>query len=221
MFPDDVRAVTQTAQRIGRRATLSAMFVFDPPRVAVFCGSRSGSRPVYEEAARALGRRLVHNGLGLVYGGGSVGLMGAIADAVLEAGGEAIGVIPKALATAELAHASLTQLHVVEGMHPRKKMMADLASCFVAMPGGIGTLEELFEAYTWTQLGIQDKPVGLLNAGGYWDALEVALNASVEEGFLSAEHRALLVSDDQPQRLLEKLAAARRRGGTPPAGLEV
>jgi len=197
------------------------VLAFDPPRVTVFCGSRPGSRPIYRQAAQALGRCLARNGLTLVYGGGSVGLMGAVADAVLEAGGEAIGVIPKALALPELAHPNLTELHVVEGMHPRKHMMARLSSCFVAMPGGLGTLEELFEALTWTQLGIQDKPVGLLDVAGYWDALAAALDVAVDEGFLSPAHRALLVADEDPLRLLEKLAAARGRGGSPLDGLEV
>ena len=194
---------------------------FDPPRVTVFCGSRPGARPAYTAAARDLGACLVKNGLGLVYGGGSVGLMGVVADAVLQAGGEVIGVIPEALARPEIAHAGLSELHVVDGMHPRKWLMAEKAAAFVAMPGGIGTLEELFEALSWTQLGIQHKPVGLLDVDGYWQPVVRLMDHAVEEGFVTPLHRQLLLVDEDPERLLERLAALPLPIDRPPPGLEV
>ncbi len=141
-------------------------------RICVFCGSAEGARPAYRDAARALGRELATRGLGLVYGGGSVGLMGVLADTVLAEGGEVIGVIPGPLATRELAHTGLTELRVVGSMHERKATMARLSDGFVALPGGLGTLEETLEVLTWTQLGIHRKPVGVLNVEGYWDGLE-------------------------------------------------
>jgi len=176
-------------------------------RVCVYLGSSFGTDPLYRETAAAFGRLLVREGLGLVYGGGSVGLMGVIADAVREGGGEVIGVIPEALVRMELAHLKLDDLRIVASMHERKAMMADLADAFVALPGGIGTLEELFETWTWSQLGYHGKPCGLLNAGGYYDGLLAFLDHAVDHGFLSPTHRGLLLADDDPHRLLLRLAA--------------
>src|SRR2546421_2418842 len=152
-------------------------------RVCVFCGSRTGTAPVYAEEARRLGAALCRRGLGLVYGAGNIGLMGVLADAVLAHGGEVIGVIPRALVDKELAHAGLTQLHIVETMHQRKALMEQLADAFVALPGGYGTGDELFEILTWAQLHIHAKPIGLLNVAGYFDALLAWLNHTVAEGF--------------------------------------
>jgi uncharacterized protein (TIGR00730 family) len=181
--------------------------------VCVFCGSSMGRRPGYARAARALGTSLAGNGLGLVYGGGSIGLMGVVADAALEGGSPVIGVIPKALARREIAHHGLTRLEVVPSMHARKARMAALSDAFVAMPGGIGTLEELFEVLTWGYLGIHSKPVGLLDVGGYWKPLIRLLDHAVEEGFLRPAHRKLVVVDRSPARLLARLARHR----VPPA----
>lgn len=174
-------------------------------RVCVFCGSRVGARPVYLEAARDLGHALVERGYGLVYGGASVGLMGAIADAVLEGGGEVIGVIPRALVERELSHPGLHELHVVETMHARKALMAAKSDAFIAMPGGFGTFEELFEVVTWGQIGIHRKPMGLLDVAGYFDALMAMVDRAVEEGFVPETHRDLVCMDPDPQGLLERL----------------
>lgn len=152
-----------------------------------------------------MGRLLVARGIGLVYGGGNVGLMGAIADAVVGAGGESIGVIPRRLQAKELAHAGLTELRVVETMHERKAMMADLSDAFIAMPGGMGTLEELFEVATWLQLGIHDKPLGLLNVRGYYEGLRAFLDHAIAERFLRPEHRSLVAFAETPEALLEAL----------------
>jgi uncharacterized protein (TIGR00730 family) len=176
-------------------------------RVCVFCGSSVGARVVYAETAKQLGRLLASKGVGLVYGGGNVGLMGVIADAVLEAGGEVIGVIPRALADREIAHSGLTTLHVVDSMHTRKAMMAELADAFIAMPGGVGTFEEFFEAVTWTQLGLHRKPCGLLNVAGFYTPLEQFIDQAVTERFIRPVHRTAIVVDDNPDRLLERLAA--------------
>lgn len=176
-------------------------------RVCVFCGSNPGARPVYAEAARALGRTLAERGMGLVYGGARVGLMGAVADTVLAAGGEAIGVIPHALVAREVAHTGLTELHVVNSMHERKALMADLAGAFIALPGGYGTLDELCEILTWSQLGLHPKPVGLLNVEGYFDPLLALFDRAVEEGFLPAPHRGLALADTDAARLLDRFAA--------------
>lgn len=189
----------------------------EPRRVTVFCGSAAGHAPRHAEAARAFGRALVRRGLGLVTGGGRVGLMGVIADAVLEAGGEAIGVIPRLLATREIAHEQMTRLHVVETMHQRKALMAELGGAFVALPGGLGTLEELFEALTWAQLGIHDKPVGVLDVGGFWTPLERFLDHQVEEGFLRPGHRSLLVGHADPDALLDLLERGLPPGVVPGA----
>ncbi|MDX1384003.1 MAG: TIGR00730 family Rossman fold protein [Thermoanaerobaculia bacterium] len=178
-------------------------------RVCVFAGSSSGRRPDYAEAAADLGRAIVGRGWGVVFGGGRVGLMGVLADAAMQAGGEVIGVIPEALATKEVAHRDLTSLEVVDGMHDRKARMAELAFAFVALPGGIGTLEETFEVYTWGQLGFHAKPTGLLNVAGYWDHLCGLLDRAVAERFLSEVHRDMLIVEDASERLLDRLDAYR------------
>src|SRR5919199_5150670 len=176
-------------------------------RVCVYAGSNPGARPAYTRAAEALARELAARGLGLVYGGGRVGLMGALADAMLAAGGEAIGVIPQALVDREIGHGGLSELRVVGSMHERKAHMAELADAFVALPGGIGTLEELVEVYTWSQLGIHAKPCGVLDADGYWAPFAGFLDHMVTAGFLRAEHRDVLLSGEQPGELLDRLAA--------------
>jgi uncharacterized protein (TIGR00730 family) len=175
-------------------------------RVCVFCGSSEGGRPAYAEAARALGAELVRRELGLVYGGGSVGLMGTIADAVLAAGGEVIGVIPGPLASRELAHTGLTELRVVASMHERKAVMAELVDGFIALPGGLGTLEETLEILTWAQLGIHRKPVGVLNVEGYYDGLLRFLTHAVREAFVRPEYFALLLFADTPAEVLDRFA---------------
>ncbi|HTH18372.1 MAG TPA: TIGR00730 family Rossman fold protein [Magnetospirillum sp.] len=176
-------------------------------RICVFCGSSSGTRPVYAEAARAVGRLIAESGLGLVYGGGHVGLMGEMADAALEAGGEVIGIIPEALKRMEAGHTGVTELRVVDTMHERKAMMAELSDAFIALPGGIGTLEELFEVWTWGQLGLHPKPLGFLDVAGYYDHLHTFLDHSVAEGFLKQRHRAMVAVESDPARLLARLAA--------------
>ena len=174
-------------------------------RLCVFCGSSVGANPAYSEAATTLGTLLATRGIGLVYGGGNVGLMGVIADAALAAGGEVIGVIPRALADREIAHTGCTELRVVDSMHTRKAMMADLSDAFLAMPGGVGTFEEFFEAITWTQLGLHRKPCGLLNVAGFYSPLAVFIDQAVSEGFIKPVHRAAIVVDDNPERLLDTL----------------
>jgi uncharacterized protein (TIGR00730 family) len=176
-------------------------------RVCVYAGSNRGSNPVYAEATTALGNELAARGIGIVYGGGKVGLMGVIADTVLAAGGEAIGVMPQALIDREIGHTGLTELKVVDSMHERKALMAELADAFIALPGGIGTLEELIEIYTWSQLGIHDKACGVLNVRGYYDGLATFLDHAVSEGFLRAQHRAVLSISADPAELLDALAA--------------
>jgi len=177
-------------------------------RLCVFTGSSPGARPDYAAAAESLGRELATQGIGLVYGGASVGLMGAVADATLAAGGEAVGVIPEALVAREVAHTGLTELRVVASMHERKALMAELSDGFVALPGGLGTLEELFEVLTWTQLGLHRKPSGVLNVAGYYDALIAFLEHAVRERLLREEHRAALLVDDRTTLLLDRLATA-------------
>lgn len=176
-------------------------------RVCVFCGSSPGANPAYLTAAQAMGRALAARGLGLVYGGGSVGLMGAVADAALAAGGEVVGVIPRALQLRELAHGGLTHLHVVGSMHERKAKMAELAQGFVALPGGMGTLEELAEILTWAQLGLHARPVGLLDVAGYYAPLVSFLDRAVQEGFVRPEHRRLLTVAGDPTALLDRFDA--------------
>src|ERR1700733_15052168 len=178
-------------------------------RICVFCGSGQGSRPEYRVAAEEMAAELVRRGIGLVYGGGNVGLMGLIADAVLRGGGEAIGVIPKHLMAREVGHKSLTKLHVVHSMHERKALMADLSDAFIAIPGGFGTLEEFCEVLTWAQLGLHAKPCGLLNANGYYEPLLKFFDQAVGEGFLRAENRALVLAGETPEEVLGLLAAYR------------
>jgi uncharacterized protein (TIGR00730 family) len=173
--------------------------------LCVFCGSNAGSAAFYAEATRRFGEVLAANGLGVVYGGGHVGLMGVLADAVLRAGGEVVGVIPQALVDRELAHGGLTRLHVVKSMHERKALMADLADGFVALPGGFGTADELMEILTWAQLGLHSKPVGLLQVNGFFDPLLAWLDRCVGEGFVRPEHRRMLVSASDPEALLALL----------------
>jgi uncharacterized protein (TIGR00730 family) len=178
-------------------------------RVCVFCGSSRGGHPEYSRAAREVGALLAKESIVLVYGGAKTGLMGEIADAALRAGGEVIGVIPKHLESREVAHRGLGDLRVVGTMHERKAAMADLADGFVALPGGLGTLEEFFEMATWNQLGIQGKPTVLLNVRGYYDRLDDLLTHAVNEGFLRSEHRARITMVNEPAALLDALRAAR------------
>jgi uncharacterized protein (TIGR00730 family) len=176
-------------------------------RVAVFCGSSPGKSELYVEAARGMGRALAARGLGLVYGGGRVGLMGAMADAALAAGTTVHGVIPRRIASAEVAHSGVTELHVVETMHQRKAMMTELADAFVAMPGGSGTLDELFEAVTWGQLGFHHKPVGLLDVGGFFEPLLAMMDRMVREGFVRPDQREALKVHADAGGLLDALRA--------------
>jgi uncharacterized protein (TIGR00730 family) len=173
--------------------------------VCVYCGSQDGRDPAHAAAARAMGDALVDRGMRLVYGGGGIGMMGQIADQVLARGGEVIGVIPEALMRAEVAHQGVTEMHVTKGMHDRKALMADLADAFVTMPGGLGTLEELFETWTWAQLRYHDKPIGLLNVNGYFDGLLQWLDQAVADGYVRGPHRGMLHVDTVPERLLSKL----------------
>jgi uncharacterized protein (TIGR00730 family) len=174
-------------------------------RICVFCGSSCGTNPEYRRAAESLGQLLAERDIGLVYGGGCIGLMGALADAALAAGGEVIGVIPDSLLRREVGHRGVTKLHVVETMHQRKALMADLADAFIALPGGYGTLEEFCEIVTWSQLGIQQKPCGLLNVERYWDGLLAMLDHAVTEGFLRQENRELVLVASTPAGMLERL----------------
>ena len=173
--------------------------------VCVYCGSRTGHDSAYAEAARRLGQALAERGLGLVYGGASIGMMGLIADTVLAEGGRVIGVIPEALQQKEVAHEGLTELLVTADMHERKRLMAERADAFIAMPGGLGTLEELFEILTWGQLRFHAKPMGLLDIGGYYKDLIRFLDGAVSEGFVHPRHRAMLTVDETPEGLLERL----------------
>jgi len=181
-------------------------------RICVFCGSSAGARPEYRQAAERLGEVIAARGLSVVYGGGRVGLMGAVADSALAAGAEVIGVIPRALALKEIAHNGLTALHVVDSMHARKAMMAELADAFVALPGGFGTFEEFCEIITWGQLGIHRKPIGLLDIAGYYGPLISMFDHATAEGFVRAEHRALVLQASEPEELLERLASWRPDG---------
>lgn len=175
-------------------------------RICVFCGSSPGASPAYASAAARLGSTLAKRGLGLVYGGASVGLMGVLADAALEAGGSVVGVIPVGLARKEIAHEGLTALRIVGSMHERKAVMAELSDAFVALPGGMGTLDELFEIVTWAQLGLHSKPCGLLDVGGYFSHLLAFLDRAVEERFVKPAHRAFIQVEDEPERLLDAFA---------------
>ena len=178
-------------------------------RLCVFCGSSPGTRPEYTEAARALGALLAERGIGLVYGGGRVGLMGTVADAVLAGGGEVVGVIPEALMAREVGHTGLTELHVVRSMHERKALMAELADAFVALPGGFGTWEEFCEVLTWSQLGLHAKPFGLLDVAGYYAPFVALCDHAVAEGFVRPQHRALVLEAGEPGEMLARLEAFR------------
>lgn len=182
-------------------------------RVCVFCGSSFGAREAYAETARALGRELARRGIGLVYGGGSVGLMGILADAVLAERWEVTGVIPRPLATKEVAHQGLADLRVVGSMHERKALMAELADGFVALPGGFGTFDELFEAITWAQLGLHEKPIAVLDVAGYFASFLTLLDQATTESFVRPEHRALVIADTDPVRVLDRMAAFRPAAG--------
>ncbi len=174
-------------------------------RICVFCGSSAGSKPEYRACAQQLGAELTRRKIGLVYGGGNVGLMGAIADSVLEAGGEAIGVIPEHLMSREIGHNRLTKLHIVRSMHKRKALMSDLSDAFIALPGGFGTLEEFCEVLTWSQLGLHAKPCGIVNVLGYYTPLLAMLDHAVQERFLKPQNRALVLARDKPAELLQAL----------------
>lgn len=178
-----------------------------PFSVCVYCGSRDGALPGYGDAARRVGEEIGRRGWQLVFGGGKVGLMGQVADATLRAGGTVVGVIPRTLMEREVGHPSLSELHVVETMHERKQLMAQRADAFVALPGGIGTLEELYEVWTWRQLGYHDKPIGLLNVEGYYDGLLEFMAGSVRQGFLSADQLAALECAQDPKTLLDRMRA--------------
>jgi uncharacterized protein (TIGR00730 family) len=184
-------------------------------RICVFCGSNMGTNPAYRTAAADLGRLLVARNIELVYGAGNVGLMGVLADAVLAAGGRVIGVIPESLVAHEVAHRGLTKLHIVKSMHERKALMSDLSDAFIALPGGYGTFEEFCEVVTWSQLGIQAKPCGLLNVAGYYDPLLDLFDRAVAEGFLPEHNRKLVLADTEPAELLEQMASF-----TPPPGVK-
>ena len=184
-------------------------------RVCVFCGSSPGARPAYAEATAEMARLLVGEGLGIVYGGGHVGLMGVLADNAMVAGGEVIGVMPQALVDREIGHTGIGELRVVGSMHERKAVMAELSDAFVALPGGLGTLEELFEVYTWAQLGLHAKPCGLLDVDGYYSDLAAFLDHAVAGRFLRADHRDTLVVEPEPRRLIERLAEFEPRAVAP------
>lgn len=174
-------------------------------KICVFCGSNFGNHPAYAEAAATLGTLLAQKDVTLVYGGGNVGLMGAVADAALAEGGDVIGIMPQALVQKEIAHRGLTKLHIVDSMHERKALMADIADAFIALPGGYGTFEEFCEVLTWAQLGLHRKPCGVLNVQGYYDNLLALFDRAVEDQFVMEAHRIMVLSDDDPAALLERL----------------
>ena len=176
-------------------------------RIAVYCGSATPADPVYIESARAIGTRLAERGIGVVYGGGRLGLMGAIADSALAAGGEVIGVIPEALVAGEVAHRGCTELHVVQTMHQRKQAFTDLSDGFLTIPGGTGTMDELWEAMSWAQLGYHNKPVGLLNVAGFYDPLIAFVERMAEVGFMRPQHRNILIVDDALDTLIDRMDA--------------
>jgi len=176
-------------------------------RICVFAGSNPGTRPEYQQAARSLAQAMLARGLGLVYGGASVGLMGVIADTVIAGGGEVLGVIPRGLFRQEVPHRGLAQLYEVASMHERKALMADLSDGFIALPGGYGTFDELFEIITWAQLGLHNKPVGVLNIAGYFEPLFALIAHASTEGFISPSHQSLLMHEDNPMNLLDRFAA--------------
>ncbi|MBA3450889.1 MAG: TIGR00730 family Rossman fold protein [Chloroflexia bacterium] len=174
--------------------------------VCVFCGSRDGNDPAYLAAARATGTAIARRGWKLVYGGGHVGLMGALADAALAEGGEVIGIMPRALLTREIAHPSITRLHLVTSMHRRKALMSSMSDGFLTLPGGYGTLEEFFETLTWAQLGLHIKPCALLDVAGFWDPMLAMVDTQIAAGFVPAEHRRLILTGDRPEDLLDRMA---------------
>ena len=180
-------------------------------QICVFCGSRKGAKPLYAEAATRVGRAIAEHGLGLVYGGGGVGLMGIVADAVLAGGGTAVGVIPAHLSAKEIAHESLTELIIVPGMHERKALMASRSDAFLTIPGGVGTFEEFFEILTWAVLGLHHKPIAVLNLDGYFDPLIHLLDHAVGEGFFHQQHRDLVIVSDEPETIVANLASIDRR----------
>ncbi|MEK8030782.1 TIGR00730 family Rossman fold protein [Ideonella sp. DXS29W] len=182
-----------------------------PFSLCVYCGSRFGNSPAYLDAAQALGREIARRGWRLVYGGGNVGLMGATADAAMSAGAEVVGVIPEKLLQREVGHRGVTELHVVQTMHERKKLMAELADGFVALPGGIGTFEELFEVWTWRHLGYHDQPIGLLNIAGFYDPLLAFMHHTQQAGFVDEEQQGMLAVGNDPVSLLDQLASAARK----------
>ena len=184
-------------------------------RICVFCGSSPGARAGYAEATAEVARLLVGAGIGVVYGGGHVGLMSVLADTAMAAGGEVIGVMPRALVDREIGHTEISELRVVGSMHERKALMADLSDAFIALPGGAGTLEELFEVYTWAQLGLHDKPCGLLDVEDYFSGLVGFLDHAVDERFLREEHRGMLIVEREPRALIERLAQFEPRAVTP------
>ncbi len=175
-------------------------------RIAVYCGSSPGKNPAYKEAAVSLGKILADRNITLVYGGGSVGLMGILARAVVEQGGNVIGVIPKAIAEMEVAYTDLQDLRIVDDMHSRKALMADLADAFIALPGGLGTVEELMEILTWSQLGFHQKPAGILNIAGFFDPMLAFLERLSEEEFIAPEHKSMLMVDNSPEGLLQRFS---------------
>jgi uncharacterized protein (TIGR00730 family) len=180
-----------------------------PGRICVYCGSSPGSQPAYVDAARVLGSAMAERGIGLVYGGASIGVMGAVADAVLSSGGEVIGVIPESLANREVAHSGLSRLHVVGSMHERKSLMAELSDGFIALPGGWGTFEEIFEALTWAQLGLHRKPCGLLNIAGYYDHLAAFLDHAIDQRFVREACRPMMMIETRPEALIDRFARYR------------
>ena len=215
MSADHRRAAPVVKQADGAASPLRMPLDFVPAccedgamNICVFCGSSFGQNGAYREAAEALGCELARREIGLVYGGASVGLMGAVANAALGGGGRVIGIIPEALAALEIAHDELTELRVVSSMHERKAQMADLSSAFIALPGGIGTLEETFEVWTWSQLGIHAKPIGLLNVDGFYDGLNGFLDHLVDSAFVKSAHRGILLSEDAPSALIDRLLNA-------------
>ena len=201
------RQLAHLRLQVSGGSALSSAAAFPFRRVCVFSGSLPGVQAVYSRAARDLGRALVRRGLGLVYGGASVGLMGLLADAALADGGEVIGVIPEGLLRKEIAHSGLSELRVVSSMHERKASMAELADAFIALPGGLGTLEELLEVLTWAQLGLHTKPIGLLDVAGFYQPLLSALQHMVGEGFIATAHMQLFVVCSEPEALLDALAS--------------
>lgn len=180
-----------------------------PERICVFCGSSAGRIPEYAKSAQVFARLMAEQGIGIVYGGSSLGMMGALADSALQSGGSVIGVIPRGILGREIAHPGLSELHIVESMHSRKAMMAELSDAFVALPGGVGTLEEFFEVWTWAQLGIHDKPVGLLNTSGYFDSLIRYLKWAVEEQFVRPADLGMVIIESEPEALLREVLRSR------------